>query len=100
MGPKYVKGDPHEMSANGKISSEIIETHGLIVANGAEGKSSGLVTRKILTELRLEESVIDFSLISCSMLPSRLSCHVDSQRKNVLTKFTKTKGVKVTIILY
>ena len=88
LGSEYVKGDPHDMSVNGKILSHIIETHALIVANGVEGKSSGVVTRKRLTESRLEESVIDYVLISDSLLPSLVSCHVNSQRKKIFTKFT------------
>ena len=89
LGAEYVKGDPHKRSPNGTILKEIIERHGLLVANGITGKSSGLITRIRNTEKKLEESVIDFVLISSSLEANLMSCHIDSERKNVLTKFTR-----------
>ena len=91
LGKKYVKNDPHEMSANGKILSGIIERKGLVVANSLEGKSSGLITRKRTTVNSVEESVIDFVLISNDLEEHMTKCHIDEEKNNVLTRIIKTK---------
>ena len=36
LGPNCIPNDPHEMSPNGKVLSEIIKRYALIVANGSE----------------------------------------------------------------
>ena len=38
LGPEYIKGDPKQMSQNGRILAGIIERHALVVANGVVGK--------------------------------------------------------------
>ena len=46
LGSKYIKNDPKPMSPNGLILSGIIDRHALTVANGVEGRSHGVVTRR------------------------------------------------------
>ena len=94
LGNNYVKGDPHPMSENGKILAGIIERHALIVANGLEGKSSGLITRKRVTTKDIQESVIDFVIMSRDMLSLIVACDIDSERKHVLTKTTKQNRIE------
>ena len=64
LGNSYVENDPHEMSANGRILEGIIQRNGLIVANGVKDKSHGIITRTRRTTQNVEESVIDYVLIS------------------------------------
>ena len=64
LGSTYVENDPNEMSANGKILEGIIKRNGLIVANGVQGKSSGVITRRRSTVTNEEQSVIDYVLIN------------------------------------
>ena len=45
IGSSIIKGDPHEMSRNGKLFLEMIKRQGLIVLN-AESKGVGIVTRQ------------------------------------------------------
>ena len=94
LGKTYVKGDPNQMSVNnGKVLDGILKRPGLIVANGMKDKSSGIITRKRITTTGIEESVIDYVLISGDMLHLLVSCHIDSDRKHVLTKITKRKRI-------
>ena len=82
------------MSPNGTILAGIIDRQALIVTNSLVGKSTGLITRLRNTEKSLEQSVIDFVLISSDMVSQLVSCHVDSERKHVLTKITKKKQIE------
>ena len=95
LGSTYVENDPNEMSANGKILEGIIKRNGLIVANGVQGKSSGVITRRRSTVTNEEQSVIDYVLISEELEQHMKECNVDDRREKVLTKLIKTKhGVK------
>ena len=44
MGKEFIKKDPHEMSANGKLLNGVIERQGLRVVNGSD-KCKGNITR-------------------------------------------------------
>ena len=50
LGTSYIKNDPKPMSANGIILSGILKRHALTVANGVEGKETGVITRKRCTK--------------------------------------------------
>ena len=97
LGNTYVENDPHSMSPNGKILEGIIQRNALIVANGIKDKSDGVITRERTTINGIERSVIDYVLISADLETHMTRCHVDEQRKCVLTKISKTKqGIKRT----
>ena len=97
LGSTYVENDPHEMSANGRILEGIIQRNALVVANGVKGKSHGTITRKRTTTQSVEQSVIDYVLISEELENHMLECHIDDKREHVLTKISKTKqGIKRT----
>ena len=91
LGPKYIKNYSKPISTNGRILSGIIERHALTVANGIEGKTSGVITRKRSTKTNNEESAIDFVLLSSDMVNCFVSLHVDEERDHVLTSITNTK---------
>ena len=90
LGKHYIPKDPHDMSPNGLILSDIIERHSLIVCNGS-AKCSGTITRKRVTKQRTEESVIDVVLISSELKEHLVSVHIDEERKHVLSKIYKSK---------
>ena len=90
LGTKYIPNDPHLMSPNGKILSEIIERHALIVANGTR-ECSGLITRQRSTTTRTEKSCIDLLLFSDDLRNDFKSLLIDEDRKYVLTRITNTK---------
>ena len=91
LGQSIIPGDPHEQSKNGKILSEIIKRHALIVVNGIQGKCTGLITRERRTVQGVEKSVIDFVIVSRDLEKHIEYMHIDDQRKNVLTKLIKTR---------
>ena len=91
LGQKYIPNDPKEMSKNGKVLSSIIDTHALCVVNGLEGKSKGLITRHMSTVNGIEQSVIDFVIVSNELIKHIESIHIDDDRVNVLTTNHKTK---------
>ena len=92
LGTKYIPNAPHAMSPKGKILSEIIERHALVVANGSR-KCSGLITRKRSTTTRTEKSCIDLLIFSDDLRNEFKSLLVDEDRKYVLTRITNTKRV-------
>ena len=95
LGSKYIPGDPHGMTPNGALLSDIIERHALCVGNGSE-ICKGTITRIRNTRDRNEKSVIDIVMFSADMKKHIKSMLVDEERLHVLTKVRKTKnGVKV-----
>ena len=97
LGNDFIANDPHNQTNNGKILAGIIRRRGLVVGNGMKEKCTGLITRKRITTQSIEESIIDFDLISNDLTESVQSIEIDDQRKYVLTKHVKTKhGMKST----
>ena len=68
FGPTIIPGDPHEQTINGKKLLNILNRHNLILINGTE-ECDGLITRSRLVEGRLEQSIIDFVVISSDLIP-------------------------------
>ena len=63
LGPEIIPGDKHKQSENGRILAGIVERHGLLVGNSVK-QCKGLVTRRRVTKNSVEESTIDFVLLS------------------------------------
>ena len=63
LGPEYITKDPHSMTPNDKILSDILKRHVLIVANGTT-KCTGTITRQRSTTRRTEKSCIDLLIFS------------------------------------
>ena len=76
---------------------DIIEGHALVVGNGIEGKSMGLITRERHTTEGIEKSVIDFVIMSSDLARHIEYVHIDDKRINVLTKLGKQKKGKRSI---
>ena len=94
LGPTIIPGDKHQQSDNGRILAGIIERHGLIVGN-ALSKCEGLITRRRVTKDTIEESSIDFVLMSAELGNDLDVIVIDEKREHVLTKLVKNKaGVK------
>ena len=90
LGPHYIPNNPHEMSPNGKILSDIIERHALVVANGTK-QCSGLITRQRNTKKRTERSCIDLLIFSNDIRNHFKSLLINEAREHVLTRITNTK---------
>ena len=55
--------DPHLQSQNGKILVDLVERNNLIICN-VTSKCQGTITRKRKTKSGLEESILDFMILS------------------------------------
>ena len=91
LGAQLIKDDPHDQTPNGKLLHGIIERHGLVLVNGLQDKCEGAITRRRVTKNSVEESIIDFVIVSPDLEQELKSLVVDESRKHVLTKITNTK---------
>ena len=91
LGPDYIPGDKHPQSDNGRLLAGVIERHSLLIGNAHE-RCEGLITRKRVTKDAVEESTIDFVLMSTDLESEIDSIIVDDKRAHVLTKLAKTKS--------
>ena len=89
LGPNHILGDPHGQSGNGKLLADILDRHALIVLNGVQEKCTGLYTREKRTVSGVEQSVINFVIVSSNLINHVQSIHIDDKRLNVLTRLTK-----------
>ena len=92
LGQTYIPGDPHRMSKNGKVLSEVLERHALSVVNGIKEKCTGLITQERTTVNGIEQSVIDFVIVSSELTKHVKHIHIDDKRVHVLSKNLKTKN--------
>ena len=80
LGQKYIGGDPHEQSKNGKVLSEIVGRHALIVINGLTDKCTGIITRERSTVQGVERSVIYFVIVSGDLGNHIEYMHIDDKK--------------------
>ena len=90
IGYDIIPGDKHCQSENGKLLAGIIARHGLVLGNNME-VCKGLVTRKRITKKSVEESIIDFVILSEDLKKEVESIIIDDERNHVLTRISKTK---------
>ena len=55
LGTEHIPGDPNKKSENGKVLEGVLQRHALCVANGSQGKVTGVVTRERTTKERTEK---------------------------------------------
>ena len=79
LGPELIPGDMHAQTMNGKVLAGIISRHSLVIGNSMK-QCSGLVTRKRITKTTIEESIIDFVIISEDLSHDLESIIIDDQR--------------------
>ena len=99
LGESVIPKDPKEQTPDGAVLADILERNALIVANSLSTKFSGVITRSRITEGgRVEESVIDFVIISADLLDDLEELIIDEHKENALTKITHSKNTvkKVT----
>ena len=96
LGKEIIKNDPKEMSDNGKVLFDIVKRRNLFVANSSE-KCQGVITRRRETRTNLEESVIDYVIVSENVSKFIDKMEIDEDRTKVLTKFASKNGAKKLI---
>ena len=94
LGPEFIKGDPHSISGNGQLLSDVIVGNNLIVCNGTP-KCEGTITRERQTIDRLEQSIIDFLIVCPNMFSSLQSMKIDDNNK--MKRYIRRKN-NITII--
>ena len=98
LGKEIIPNDPREQSPNGVILCDIIQRNELIVANALTTKCSGVITRRRTTEVGVEESIIDFLIISSDLVDNLEELIVDEEREHALTKLTHSKNTVKKVI--
>ena len=61
------------------------------MGNSLTNKCIGTITRKRITAVGVEESIVDFILMSRDMEQYLMNIQIDEERKHVMTKVTRTK---------
>ena len=92
LGPGIIPGDPHPMSANGKLLEGMIQRQGLKIINISNKCTGGPITRQRIVDGKLEQSCIDFLLASEDLETHIVNAIIDSDQLYTLTKYTTTKG--------
>ena len=93
LGKEIVPNNPKEQSQNGKVLAEIVERNALVVANSLSEKCQGLITRKRTTEDGVEESIIDFVIVSADLVCDLKEMIIDEKKEHALTKITRKNNV-------
>ena len=93
LGSSIIKADPHTQTPNGKLLSNIISRHNLVVLNSLEDKCNGSTTRRRVTKNSIEESIIDFVIVSQDLVEKVDSITIDEDKKHALVHITKKKKV-------
>ena len=96
LGKQFIKGDPHEISQNGKLLLDLVTRQNLIVVNSTE-KCFGTITRMKKTTRGTEQSVIDYFIVCEELFESVEKMQIDEERKFTLSRFYKTKN-KTSVI--
>ena len=91
LGPHYVQGDPHPQSKNGKLLADILDRHALIVLNGLQEKTTGIITRERTTVDGIQKSLIDIILISEDLVECLNDIVIDEDKSFALESLTNTK---------
>ena len=90
LGPSRIPNDNHPISPNGRLLAAILDRHALFVVNSSI-KCAGTITRKRVTSEAVEESTIDFMIVSDDLIENIDKMVVDENRKHSLTKIVKNK---------
>ena len=91
LGRGLVPKDNHEQTQNGAALAGVVERNALVVLNSLNTGVKGAVTRRRITVNSIEESIIDFVMISPDLLGEFEELIVDEQKDYALTKISKRK---------
>ena len=72
FGSSIIKGDPHQMSNNGKLLLDLITRKNLILVNSTE-KCEGTITRSKVVGGKTEQSVIDFFFVCQNLFQLKMN---------------------------
>ena len=98
VGMKYIVGDPHETSPNGRLLLEMVKRQNLIIVNAMD-ICKGVITRERITKNGKEISVIDYILVSDNLSKYLIEACIDDERFYTLHRYARTKTDNETQIL-
>ena len=90
LGTDKVPGVNQVISPNGKLLADVIDRHALSVVNGLD-RCEGVITRKRTTINGVEESTIDFVIVSADIVQFVEKMMIDEKREHALTKLVRNK---------
>ena len=93
LGKSVIKGDPHQMSNNGKILWDIVRRRDCTVVNSTE-KCKGVITRSRMKSGIKEESVLDYIIVNSMIAPYLEEMEIDESKAKALTRFKKKRKEK------
>ena len=93
IGKQYIKDDPNDTTANGKILLDVVERQNLTIANTLN-LCKGVITRERATTVKVEKAVIDYIIVCEDMKNYLEKMTIDEDRIFVLTKYASKKGLK------
>ena len=91
LGKTIIPNDPHDQTPNGAVLAGIVKRNALIVTNCLTNKCRGLITRRRVTVDSIEESIIDYVIISDDLLDDLVEVVIDEDKKYALSKIIKRK---------
>ena len=92
VGSEFIPKDNHIQSPNGALLGGIITRNNLVLVNGLQDRCTGLITRKRTTVNSVEESIIDFVIVSDDLVQFVDEMIIDENRSHALTGFKRTKS--------
>ena len=95
LGREIIPDDPKDQSPNGKVLEGIIKRNALILVNSLQQKCKGLITRRRTTIDGIEESLIDFVIVSSDLVNDITELVIDEKKEFALSKIVKGKNPKI-----
>ena len=90
VGKDVLRGDPHNMTGNGKLMLDMLERQNLTILNSLD-ICRGCITRERKFENKMERSIIDYIVVCENMLDYVLEISIDDARIDTLARYIKTK---------
>ena len=95
VGEEVIKSDPNPCSNNGKLLLDMISRQNMTIANASD-KCEGLITRKrILENLNIENSILDYVLLCNNMTEYLKGMIIDDKRTLTLRRPIQANGKSV-----
>ena len=91
LGKDITPNDSKDQSPNGAVLEGILHRHALIVVNSLNEKVKGLITRRRITVDGIEESIIDFVIISSDSVEDVEELIIDEEKEHALSKIVRGK---------
>ena len=80
-GENIIKGDPNKMNNNGKLFETFLKNNPTMFLLNASERCEGLLTRKRIKNNKIEEAILDFTLVSDCLEPFFKKMVIDEARE-------------------